>query len=142
MPLSVPRARRVPSVLGHVEDASQRARLLNAIRMDNRGIWFLCRSHWTVAQLERRFAEELVGSVLYHRVGGMLQGEKPYVYLQIALMKTTWQQLHPDSEPEEIEVPIDGELPEYDVVVALKEIQTSIVDRVPDIRDVIQSGRY
>jgi hypothetical protein len=143
MPLKVPAAgKRMKSKLDGIEDASQRARLMNAIRMDNRGPWFLCRSHWTVEQLERRFAEELVGTVLYHRIGGMLQGDKPYIYLQIALMKSVIQQLHPDSEPEWVEEPVEGDMPEHDVVTALRELQTTVIDRVPDIRDVIASGRY
>jgi hypothetical protein len=130
------------SRLTGIPDNAAEDRLQEAVRLDNRGVWFLCRSHWTVAQLERRFAEELVGSVLYHRVGGMLQGDKPYVYLQIRLSKTVLQQLHPDSEPEWIEVPTEGDMPDLDVQTALKEIRVQVVRRVPDIRDVLASGRY
>jgi hypothetical protein len=138
----LPRASRTFSILATIPDATQRSRLLNAVRLDNRGVWFLCRSHWTVAQLERRFADELVATVLYHRIGGLLQGEKPYIYVQIALLRSELLQLHPDSEPEWVEVPTDGEYPDHDVTVALHEIQVHVVDRVPDIRDVLRSGRY
>jgi hypothetical protein len=134
--------RSLVSLLDAIEDVDQRERLAEAIRMDNRGPWFLCRSHWTVAQLERRFAEELVGGVLYERVGGMLQGDKPYVYLQIALMRTTFQRLHPDSEPEQIEVPTEGPWPDYNVIEALKELRVTVVSIVPEIRDVIEAGGY
>lgn len=95
-----------------------------------------------MAQLERRFAEELVGSVLYERVGGMLQGDKPYVYLQIALVMSELQQLHPDSEPVWVDVPALGDVPDYNVILALKEIRVIVVRQVPDIRDIIESGRY
>ena len=134
--------RSLTSLLASVEDDDQRDRLWNAIRLDNRGTWFLCKSHWTVAQLERRFAEELVGAILYERVGGLLQGEKPYVYIQIALMRTVFQQLHPDSEPEAVDVPTEGSWPDLNVETALKDIRVQLVREVPNIRDVIESGGY
>lgn len=150
---ALPRATRMPlkcgkpsrtlsSLLKSVGDDDQRERLWQAIRLDNRGVWFLCKSHWTVAQLERRFAEELVGTVLYERVGGMLQGEKPYVYLQIALVRSVLEKLHPDGEPEWIEVPTEGDMPDLTVQTALKDIRVTVLRPVPDIRDVIESGRY
>jgi len=110
--------------------------------MDNRGTWFLCKSHWTVAQLERRFAEGLVAGVLYFRIGGMLQGDKPYVYLQIALVEDVLVQAHPDSEPEWREVNTVARWPGFNVENALKELQVQPISIVPDIRDVIESGRY
>lgn len=142
MPLKCAQGRTLKSILDGVEDADQRDRLWQAVRMDNRGTWFLCKSHWTVAQLERRFSEELVASILYERIGGMLQGEKPYIYMQIALMQSTLQKLHPDSEPEWVEVPTEGNKPSYDVVTGLKELQIAVVRLVPDILNVIESGRY
>jgi hypothetical protein len=140
--MKVPSCPSLPSMLTRVQEQSQQYRLANAVRLDNRGPWFLCRSHWTVAQLERRFTEELVGTILYHRVGGILEGEKPYIYMQIALVKSVLQQMHPDSEPEWIEVPTEGDMPENDVQIALKEIRVNIVDVIPDIRDIIRRGRY
>lgn len=110
--------------------------------MDNRGAWFLCRSHWTVAQLERRFAQELVSSHLFEHIGGMLQGDKPYLYLQIALSTMVLQRLHPDSDPEWVEVPILDKTPDWNIVQSLKDVEISVVSLVPDIRNVIESGRY
>ena len=142
LPLSCQTGKRGKSVLDHVGTGSQQTRLRNAIRLDNQGTWFLCQSHWTIAQLERRFAEELVGTVLYHRIGGMLEGDKPYIYLQILLTKSVLQQLHPDSEPEWIEVPTESDMPGTDVTTALKEIRVTVLRPIPDIADVIRSGRY
>jgi hypothetical protein len=142
MPMAHGKGKTLKSLLAGVEDEDQRERLAQAIRMDNRGLWFLCKSHWRIAQLERRFAEELVAGVLYERIGGMLQGDKPYIYMQILLVKSTLQQLHPNSEPEWIEVPTDSGTPDHGVITALKEIRVRVVSPVPDIRDVIESGRY
>lgn len=142
MPLAFGQGKALTSILKGIEDEDQLLRLGEAIRLDNQGPWFLCQSHWTVAQLERRFAEELVGTVLYERIGGMLQGEKPYVYMQISLMTSELQQVHPDSEPEWVEVPAIGDVPDYNVFEALKEIRVVPVQIVPDIREIIMAGRF
>lgn len=98
-----------------------------AVKLDNQGTWFLCESHWTVEQLERRFSEELVGTVLYERIGGILKGDTPYIFMQISLMTSTLQQLHPNSEPEWMDVPVDNAWPEDSVIDALKDIRVSVI---------------
>lgn len=142
MPLRYGQGKALTSILTGITDEDQLLRLSDAIRLDNRGTWFLCQSHWTVAQLERRFAEELVGSVLYARVGGILQGDKPYLFMQIALLTAELQQVHPDSEPVWVDVPALGGIPDYSVVEALKEIRVSVLKEIPDIRDIILKGRF
>jgi hypothetical protein len=92
--------------------------------------------------LERRFAEELVGTLLYERVGGLLQGDKPYIYVQLLLVERILQQMHPNSEPEWIEVNTAVRWPELLVETALKDIRVQVVSEVTDIRSVVESGRY
>lgn len=130
------------SSLSAIKDTDQRTRLFNALRMDNRAPWFQCVSHWTVAQLERRFAEELVGSVLYERIGGLLQGDGKTVYMQIALVRTTIERLHPDAELEWLDVPLSEVWPDDMVLEALNDIRVTVSTLVPDIRTVIASGRF
>lgn len=72
----------------------------------------------------------------------MLQGDKPYAYLQIALVADVLVQAHPDSEPEWQEVNTEAQWPELSVETALKELKVQLIQKVPDIRDVIKSGRY
>lgn len=121
-------------------DPARQRRLSNALRMDNRGVWYRCASHWTVEQLERRFAEELAASVLYERIGGLLQADEGHVYVQIALVKSVTQKMHPDSEPERVEVPT--EKPTSSVVTALRELRVELGERVDDIRSVLASGKF
>jgi hypothetical protein len=143
MPLKFAKGTPLPSVMKGIPKGTQDVRLGHAIRNDNRGQWFLCESHWNVAQLERRFAEELVGGVLYERIGGLLQGPAPYIYVQIALVTRVLQQLHPNSEAEWKDVPADDQQwPEHTVERCLNEVGVSIVQHIPDIREVLATGRY
>lgn len=123
-------------------DGAQRKRLQHAVRTDNRGHWFLCKSRWMVEQLQQKFATEQVATVLFERVGGMLQIGKNKIAMQILLVETKYQQLHPDSEPEQIEVPTDGGMPDDMVQAALQDIHVSILAWIPDIVSLIKQGRY
>jgi hypothetical protein len=57
-------------------------------------------------------------------------------------MRPVIQKVHPDSEVEWVDVPTDEGWPDGNVVTALKELQIKVVSVVPDIRDVIEAGRY
>lgn len=57
---------------------------LSQIRNNNGGHWYLVHSRLTVQQIERRFKSGVVGRALYQRVGAMVQGPPPVIYMQIA----------------------------------------------------------
>lgn len=67
-------------------------RLRVALVNNNQGTWWCCRSRITVADIERRFIEGSVASLLYKVVGGVLGDHKMlsassrsfYLYMQLA----------------------------------------------------------
>lgn len=66
-------------------------RLTVALANYNEGQWWVCTSNKSVADIERRFIEGSVGSVLYSVVGGILgnhkslrtTGKRHYTYMQL-----------------------------------------------------------
>jgi hypothetical protein len=54
---------------------------------------------------------------------------------------TTLQQLHPNSEPEWVDEPIDGVWPAADVITALQDLRIHVVESV-NVIDLIDQGRF
>jgi hypothetical protein len=146
-PLQVGKPARVlPSILDGVKKGTKRVRLVKAIANDNGGQWFLAESRkHSVAELEMRFHKGLMGHALYQRIGGLLQGPSPYIYIQVALVKDVIDRLDPDNQPvwKQVKSYSDDECwPEYAVEICLKEIGIEIVEPIHDIKAVLQTGRY
>lgn len=107
---------------------TRKNRLRFAIANDNGGVWFLAESKHSVAELERRFRWGQVGRVLYDRVGGILQGPKHYLYIQIALIEDVLEQNDVTKETYWTPTRIpDGNAPEWSVQVCLREIGIYLV---------------
>ena len=66
-------------------------RLRVALANNNKGTWWCCKSRITVADIERRFCEGSVASLLYNVVGGVLGDHRKlsassrtfYLYMQL-----------------------------------------------------------
>lgn len=112
-------------------------RARKAGRMDNGGKWFLASTRESALLLESRFAQELVASVLYQRVGGILQGPSGYVYVQIICQEEHYSLV--DGYVEKKVTPADK--PEWAVLLALKEIGVYIETAI-DLKDIVKSKHF
>lgn len=152
--------RTLPSVMSSVPRGTKTQRLRSSIRNDNHGQWFVAESRWSAAELERRFRWGLVARCLYERVGGLLQGPSPYIYIQIALVTDVIDHIDPISHEEvwkqvrsygyRMKSPydhttgrnFDDEMwPEWCVEVSLREVHIELVGPI-DIHDILTSGHY
>lgn len=114
-------------------------RLKLAIANDNGGQWFLASSHThTAASLEQRFRQQLVGRALFQRVGALLQGPAPYLYVQIALKSDVCVGRTEDGEWVWKEVTTNAESPEWAVVLSLREISVWLI-RPITLQDILLS---
>ena len=70
-----------PSLRSH----TVRASFLN-IPNDNKGAWFVADSKYPVKYLEHKFSSRKIPRVLLERVGGLVQGPRKTIYIQIQLV--------------------------------------------------------
>ena len=137
--------RRV-TVLRGVTSLTAKQRLRVAIANDNGGDWFLADSRYRVAELERMFAKGRVGSILYERIGGLLEGSiRPYIYIQILLVTDVIDGIDYESrEPIWKQVKsyaAEEKWPDWTVEQCLKDLGIEIRDEV-NLQDVLYSRQY
>lgn len=109
-----------------------------SIPNDNNGIWFLASYKYSAKYLEDRFQSRMqgIGSILYNRVGGIVQGPRKSIYIQIQLVmdaivgvdllskEPVWKTIpsyNRDEKP----------WPEWGVEVCLQEIGVELQHTVP-----------
>ena len=133
-----------PVVVRH----TKKGRLRQAIANDNGGVWFLAESRHSVVEIERRFRWGQVGRVLYDRVGGILQGPKHYLYVQIALVEDVLEQNEVTKETYWTSIRVMGDSPEWAVQVCLRDLGVHLVEQhsggyvTLEVSDVLQGAHY
>ena len=106
------------------------------IQHNNGGMWFKARSTVSADQLSRLFRNRKAGVILYERVGGIVQGIRKTLYIQIQTVTDVISGVDYESkEPIWRTVPSfsKGERPwpDWTVEVCLKELGVHLDTHVP-----------
>lgn len=98
--------------------------------LNNGGQWFVAKSTLSVHELERRFHNESVASVLYDKVGAIVPAKKKQVLIQVQLTADKLVQPDFSDEPVWVEQPVDE--PHWTVTLALKELGVQLQKPAPE----------
>jgi len=120
---------------------TKRDRLLRAIANDNGGPWFLAATRRPLADIERRFRWGQVGAILYLRVGGMLQGPRGYLYIQLRMVEDVQEFNEVTRKVSYVEVESSAMQPEERVRLCLRELGITVIEAC-EVQDVFASKRY
>jgi hypothetical protein len=95
-----------------------------AVALNNGGRWYRATSKLRVTELERRFHNESVASVLYDKIGAIVPAAKEQVLIQVQM--TADKLVLPDfsDEPVWVQEPIAE--PDWTVTLALKELGVTL----------------